>query len=828
MTDFDKIYAILSITPEGSDLNAALASMNICLSEAMVLGVLRHNPRITTSMDISGGKNNISNNFLLLRLKFFDWAGRQHGFHHTCTTYHAIFKLLSRARLMSVIFDWLRTFSEARKNSNHVGFLETLVIGYAVAGQTDIALRVFGQMRFQGIDLNRFSYHVLFNAFVENSDFDVADSIHTQIRERGHFSPLTSIIYIKSLCKQRKIGKALKVLQAMNSESGVVDRAIGIVVDTLCRMKRFKDANMLVIKFGGNYTYTLWLKNLTAMRRDAAAIDFFQRKKLDDGYLPELVSYNRLIYLLLVKDRLEDVYDILVEMRKVGIMANQSTMSASLCFFCKAGMIEIALQLYHSRQEFGLIPNKRAINHLINGLCSSGNVDEACQVLEESMRQGYFPEKYTFIFLTNVLCNSGKLDIMGKLLDAALKRSNLLSNIACASYVSALCKVNKPEEGYLFMSRSFRNNPIKKYAFVSLINGFISLRRSDMICRLVLEMQDYGHLPTQKLYLDVIRCLCQMGCLHQVCFLLEQQLLRNSPVELADRKKIYHWFIEGFGTAKKPDLARHVFRRMFEDGIEPNMDTMILVLQSYMKSGQISDALNFFNDLHAEHVPSKRMHNVLITGLCKAGRPDQALPVWQKMRSKDLTPSLQVYEGLVLSFCTYEDYPTVVVLLEDFHKTGRKFSSFLYNVILQHTLKTSRFWQALNQVELENQYTKPKERSLLAELVAAFSGGIRTRHNIWKVESVIEKLFPVNMNTYNILMRQLILDGWMDYALVIFNRACGKGYVPNRWTFDIVVHGFCKYGRKMDAEIWMERMHRNGFSPTYHTMFMFNKVKRCK
>lgn len=37
MTDLDKIYTILSVTPEGSDLNDVLTSMNIRLSKAIVL-----------------------------------------------------------------------------------------------------------------------------------------------------------------------------------------------------------------------------------------------------------------------------------------------------------------------------------------------------------------------------------------------------------------------------------------------------------------------------------------------------------------------------------------------------------------------------------------------------------------------------------------------------------------------------------------------------------------------------------------------------------------------------------------------------------------------
>lgn len=58
----------------------------------------------------------------------------------------------------------------------------------------------------------------------------------------------------------------------------------------------------------------------------------------------------------------------------------------------------------------------------------------------------------------------------------------------------------------------------------------------------------------------------------------------------------------------------------------------------------------------------------------------------------------------------------------------------------------------------------------------------------------------------------------MDLACEYFNRICKRGFEPNRWTYDILVHCFLKRGKKAEARIWLEEMLRNGFDPTEGTI----------
>ncbi|KAL1326078.1 hypothetical protein AAHE18_13G202900 [Arachis hypogaea] len=63
-------------------------------------------------------------------------------------------------------------------------FNDTLIIGDAIADKPDIALHLFGKMRFHGLDLDTFGYHVLLNVLVEKSYFDSVDEVVRQIRDK--------------------------------------------------------------------------------------------------------------------------------------------------------------------------------------------------------------------------------------------------------------------------------------------------------------------------------------------------------------------------------------------------------------------------------------------------------------------------------------------------------------------------------------------------------------------------------------------------------------------------------------------------------------------
>lgn len=799
---YDQIFRILQEArderrPYGpSTADLALSSLGLRLNESFVLAVLHF-----------GSKD------VLSCLKFFDWAGRQSGFFHTRATFNAIFKIISKAKLMSLMLDFLDNFVQQRMYQK-VRFYNTLVMGYAAAGKPIFALQLFGKMRFQGIDLDSFAYHVLLNSLVEENCFDAVHIIVKQISLRGFENEITHSLMLKNFCKQSQLDEAETFLHELIGNGEAVNgRMLGFLVSALCKRGNFERAQKLVEGFRDlelvqmKHVYGVWITELLRAGKLDSALQFLYSRKSDESYIPDVFRYNMLIHRLLRENRLQEVFDLLTEMMEEHISPDKVTMNAAMCFLCKAGMVDVALDLYNSRSEFGLSPNSMAYNYLINTLCGDGSTDEAYHILKSSIDQGYFPGKRTFSILAHALCREGKLDKMKELVIFALERNFMPSDSTYDKFISALCRARRVEDGYLIHDELNRINKVAiKSTYFALIDGFNKSRRGDIAARLLIEMQEKGHTPTRKLFRAVIHCLNEMENMEKQFFnLLELQLSRQEP-----SCEVYNNFIYGAALAKKPELAREVYQMMLRSGIQPNLSSDILMLKCYLHSERISDALNYLSDLYQTRTIGRKISNTVVVGLCKVNKGDIALDFLRDMRDRGLIPSIECYEELAKQFCHDERYDLVVNLINDLDRVGRPITSFLGNILLYSSLKTQKLYEAW--VNSRDGQVETSQSSMLGLLIGAFSGRIRVSQSIKNLEEAIAKCFPLDIYTYNLLLRRLSTND-LQQAFQLFNRLCQKGYEPNNWTYDILVQGLFKHGRTSEAKKLLEVMYRKGFSP---------------
>lgn len=796
---FESIFEILR-TQDGPAADAALCRFNLRLTESLVHDVLSYGQ---------------SRKDVLSCLKFFDWAGGKGGFYHTRSTFHAIFRILSKVELLSLMMEFVQTYSD-KKFIHQVRFYDVLVIGYAVAGRPDTALHVFGKMRFSGVDLDPFAYHVLLNSLVEDRHFEVADMIADQIRSRGLMDEITHSIILKSFCKQNNLDRAEEYLRGLmedygNGKVGLNGVLVGNLVDALCKDKQFERAGKLVkeVKNLGTvpleHAYGVWIRNLVKVGNLDGALELLRSKRELDGYAPDIYRYNSLVCRLLRHNRLVDVWDLLMEMKDQEIFPDEVTLNATVCFFCKAGMVDAAIELYNLSAEFGLSMNSMAYNYLIQTLFGDLSIDEAYCVLKNSIEQGYFPGKRTFSIIANILCREMKLDKMMELVIAALDRNLMPHDSIYDKFISALCRYQRVEDGYLVLQQLSKLNKISgKGTYFSLISGFCKAGRADIAATLLMEMQAKGHQPNRKLYRAVVCHLCKMDDAEKKYFrLLEHQLSRYKPT-----RDIYNYFIDGAGHAKKPYLAKQVYQMMECSEIEPDLTSDTLLLQSYLKSDKIADALNLFDDLSKKRVIGRKLWHAMIVGLCKANKPDLALEKIREMRAGQLKPSIECYEELVKSLCDNMQYDIAIKIIDDLQQIGRPISSFIGNILLLHSLKSRELhhtWRTL--ATLEN---VTPEILKLSKLIHSFIVSMQGEEDVENVEELIRQCFPLDLYTYNMLLRRLSITR-VNYACKYLKRLHEKGYEPNRWSYDIVIHGFLKTGQVQEARRLMEEMHKKGF-----------------
>ncbi|TXG71169.1 hypothetical protein EZV62_006104 [Acer yangbiense] len=545
----------------------------------------------------------------------------------------------------------------------------------------------------------------------------------------------------KSMCKREKFDEAERYLERLVSQGKAVDgRALGSIVEAYCKRGMFENAGRLMEKFHDmgvvslEYAYGFWLGSLAKAEK------------------------------LLRENRLMEVFDLLTEMRDDQIFPDKVTMNNALCFFCKAGLVDVARELYNSRSEFGFSPNGMAYNYLVNTLWGNGSTEEAFRVLKNSFQQGFFPGNRTFSLLADALCREGRIDKMKELVVIALQQNFMPSVSTYDKFIKALCRVDMLEDGYMIHEELMRMNKVtSKSAYLCLIRGFSKSNKWEIVAILLIHMQQMGHRPTRTLFKEVICCLCDMkDSEKQFMQLLEMQMSL-----LETDCQIYNFFIYGAGHAKRPDLARQVYEIMQRNGIEPNLSTNIFMLQSYLKSEKISNAFNFFDKFRDRRGLQRKLYNTMIVGLCKVKKVDFALEFIREMKNSGSFPSNQCYEETIKLLCKTGRFDVVINLINDLEKGDFRFTSFISNVLLYHSLKSRDLYDAW--IRLRDTSNETSKYSLLGQLIGIFSGYVKVDQDIGNLDEVIEQCFPLNIYTYDILL-MLLRKGGMDRAHKLCNR----------------------------------------------------------
>lgn len=744
-------------------------------------------------------------------LKFFDWVGRQPGFFHTRATFNAIFRILSKAKLTNLMLEFLQNYTKYSYDGK-TAYHNVLVIGYAMAGECETALGVFGKMRFRGQDLDPISYNVLLNSLVEEGHFDFVESVAREINIRGCQDHFTHSVVMKSFCRQNELEKAEEYLRGRVKDDGlnVNGYALSFLVGALCKNNQFQRASVLIEEFKRmgltmmEHAYSAWIGELVKSRNTDYALKFLKDKQVIDDYVPDVFRFNLLICRLLRENRLEDVCDLLVEMNKRGVVPDNTTMNAVLCFLCKAGMMDTAKGLFDSRVEFGLSVNRMAYNYLINTLLGEASAEESYDVLKKSLEQGYFPGERTLSIVADALCREGKLDKMKELLAFILDQNLPCSDFVYDKFISAFCRVNRVEEGYLLHDLLTRlNKGSHKFAYYNMIHGFCRANRGDIAARLLIEMQDSGYRPSRRLFIAVICSLCRMDYQGNQFFgLLEMQLARG----LLPPSVTFEIFIHGAGHARKPELAAKVYEIMKRSGHVPGLKSNILLMQSYLKSRKVIHALDLFRDVSSKWT-NRKLRHVMIVGLCKIKELECASKMLENVRKTGKSPSMECYEELIKAYCDLGLYHNAIYILNDMTRLGRHVSSFIGNVFLLHALKNRALYDAWVAASVKQKLTPATW--MLGHLIGIFSERIEGNHLDEDIEKLIQQCFRLDLYTYNMMLKRLGTKG-IDSACKLVHGIREKGFEPNRWTYKTIIHGLARDGRHAEARMWMEEMHLMG------------------
>lgn len=190
------------------------------------------------------------------------------------------------------------------------------------------------------------------------------------------------------------------------------------------------------------------LLNLCRAAEDAEMGLWVLRKMKEFRCMPDTVSYNVVIRLLVAKGRLDESMGLLKEMRAVDLYPDMVTYGSIIKGLCDAGKLEAALGLMKVMKGHGCVPNSVIYSTILDGTCMHGSLEIALKFLDgmEKENEECKPNVVTYTtmvkgFVEKGMTNEG-LKILDRMYDSELKPNR----VTFATVIDGLIKEGQVEE----------------------------------------------------------------------------------------------------------------------------------------------------------------------------------------------------------------------------------------------------------------------------------------------------------------------------------------------------------------------------------------------
>ncbi|KAF7847964.1 hypothetical protein BT93_L2409 [Corymbia citriodora subsp. variegata] len=256
-------------------------------------------------------------------LRFFDWVGKRDGYGHNTEAYNMAMKIAGGAK----DFERMRSlFYEMRRK----GCLITphtwtiMIMQYGRTGLTEIALRIFDEMKASGCELSGSTYKWL----------------------------------IISLCgrKGRKVDEAVKLFREMMKSKYVPDKEfVEIYLGCLCESDKLLDARKCVnflseVGFSTALSYSLYIRALCRAGNLEEAVKLLNNAGAERETLNKYV-YGSIVHGLLRKGNLEVALSKVDKMKEAGVSPSVHVYTSLVVHYLKEKEIEKAKEVLETMKR---------------------------------------------------------------------------------------------------------------------------------------------------------------------------------------------------------------------------------------------------------------------------------------------------------------------------------------------------------------------------------------------------------------------------------------------------------------------------------------------
>ncbi|CAO2836072.1 unnamed protein product [Amaranthus hypochondriacus] len=222
------------------------------------------------------------------------------------------------------------------------------------------------------------------------------------------------------------------------------------------------------------------------------------------------------------------------------------------------------------------------------------------------------------------------------------------------------------------------------------------------------QLFDLPHFGSEALYNTVIYYFTKARKLSRAITVFKH-MKKSKISDCMPSIRTYNFFFAAFISRRRDTYINHwymgtmecLFRQMLNDGIEPDIFSLNSMIQGYVLSNHINDALRIFHQMGVVYscLPNALTYDHLIHGLCAQARTKNAMDLLGQMKEKGFAASAKTYNSLVNALAIAGAVQEALHILREMTEKQIPSDLITYKTLLDEFCRKGRASEALSIVK---------------------------------------------------------------------------------------------------------------------------------
>ncbi|CAN6201991.1 unnamed protein product [Urochloa humidicola] len=332
--------------------------------------------------------------------------------------------------------------------------------------------------------------------------------------------------------------------------------------------------------------------------------------------------------------------------------------------------------------------------------------------------------------------------------------------------------------------------------FALLARRYVTAGMTRQAIRAFDDMEAFvGREPDAGEFATLLDTLCKYKYPKVATEIFNKRKYKYEPNE-----KMYTILIYGWCKVNRSDMAHKFLKDMIGHGIEPNIVTYNILLNSICRHASLHPDNRFDRTVQAAEGLLKEMHDkriepdvtsysIILHVYSRAHKPELCLCMFHSMKEKGICPTVATYTSVIKCLASCGRLEDAETLLDEMVAEGVCPSPATYNCFFKEYRGRK---DASGALQLYNKMKAP---------------GSPTAPDI---------------HTYNILLGMFIKLDRCGTVMEIWSNMCESTVGPDLDSYTLLIHGFCNSKKWREACQFFMEMIEKGFLPqkiTFETLY---------